>query len=441
MAQPQTQQEAAQDLLSFLNANPTMFHVVETVRTRLEAAGFAELCEANPWSLKPGGRYYFVRHDATIIAFVVGSGSVAEHGFRMVAAHTDSPGYKVKPLGEIQRHGFAQLGVEIYGGPIHATWTDRDLTLAGRVYLRSPGAPWGAESRLLHIDRPLLSIPNVAIHLNRAVNDEGLKLNPQHHLPPFLFHSGEGHEGFLKQLLAEELDVDADSILSHELYLADTQKGVISGWKGEFIHSGRLDNQAMCHSCLGGFLQTVEEETPWTRMAVLYDSEEIGSQTPQGADSPILAELLERIVSQSGAGGREEYFRACRQSVLISADMAHGLHPNYADKHDPQHQPRLNGGPTLKLNANARYMTDGLGTAIFEQCCQQAGVSCQYQVSRSDMRTGSTIGPITVGQTGLRTLDVGNPMLAMHSIRETAGTADAWAMIQTLAQFLTSDWN
>jgi aspartyl aminopeptidase len=430
-----THTDAAQDLLAYIDASPTPYHAVrETVR-RLVAAGYRALDEREPWSLKPGERVYVTRGDTSLAAFQLGTVPVDRAGFRLVGAHTDSPNLRLKPNASTARAGFQQLGVEIYGGVLLHTWTDRDLSLAGRVIAEVDGRP---ERLLVDFRRPLLRVPNLAIHLNRGVNTEGLKLNPQEHMVPVLSLESAGAVD-LKALLAEELarggtQVQPGDILGYDLCLYDTQPSTRSGAHGEFLHAPRLDNLASCHAGLSALLATPESREA-TAGVVLYDHEECGSRSAQGAASPFLRDLLERIVVAHSDGRPDAFHRAIRHSFLVSADMAHSVHPNYAALHEPKHQPLLGGGPVIKSNANQSYATDGESWAHFAALCREAGVTPQHFVTRTDLGCGSTIGPITAGQLGIRTVDVGNPMLSMHSIRELAAASDVGAMIAVLRRF------
>ncbi len=426
---------AAKDLLDYIDASPTPYHVVKETVRRLTAAGYRALDEREPWSLKPGDRVYVTRGDTSIAAFQLGHTPVDRAGFRLVGSHTDSPNLRLKPNAPVTKVGLQQLGVEIYGGVLLHTWTDRDLSLAGRVIALVNGRP---EHLLVDFRRPLLRVPNLAIHLNRGVNTDGLKLNPQEHMVPVLSLESAGAVD-LKAMLAAELTrggtrVEPGDLLGYDLCLYDTQPSTRSGAHGEFLHAPRLDNLASCHSALSALLATPESRTT-TAGVVLYDHEECGSRSAQGAASPFLRDLLERIVQAHSDGRPDAWHRAIRHSYLVSADMAHAVHPNYASLHEPKHQPHLGAGPVIKSNVNQSYATDGESWAFFAALCREAGVTPQHFVTRTDLGCGSTIGPITAGQLGIRTVDVGNPMLSMHSIREMAAAADVSAMIAVLRRF------
>ncbi|MFN3919504.1 MAG: M18 family aminopeptidase [Methylohalobius sp.] len=425
-----SQRRQAQDLLRFIDASPSPWHAAATTAEWLEEAGFHCLNERDLWVLEPMGRYYVLRDDSSLIAFSVGIDPLPEAGFRIVGAHTDSPGLRLKPNPAHAAEPMLRLGVEVYGSPILVTWTDRDLSLAGRVVLRGE-TPTVC---LVDFEEPLLRLPNLAIHMNREVNETGLKLDKQTELP-LLLSALEAElppsQQFLR-LLAERLDCPPEAILSWELNVYDTQKGAFWGPEGEFIAASRLDNLASCHAALQAFL--TEDEAAATRVLTLFDHEEVGSQSFKGADSSFLEDVLMRI----GVGlnlNPAEYQRALASSFLISADMAHAFHPNFAGAYDPEHKLIVNCGPAIKVNANLRYTTDAFSQALFIGWCEEAGVPFQRYVHRSNLPCGTTIGPIASARLGIRSLDVGNPLWAMHSVRESAGTCDHAFLIRVLAQF------
>ncbi len=427
----------AESLLELIDASPTPFHATRKLAALLKAGGFVELQEADAWSLKKGGRYTVTRNDSSLVAFVMGSKPPEQAGFKIIGAHTDSPNLRLKPNPAYEKSGYVQLGVEVYGGVLLTTWTDRDLSLAGRVVLQSKkGEP---VSRLLKIDRSLLRIPQLAIHLNREVNEKGLLLNMQTHLPPILqmAETDLSSENVLKDLVARELNCQASGIVSLDLALYDVQASAFAGPNEEFLFAPRLDNLASCHAATLGLLEASNQDDA-TRVLAFYDHEEVGSETAQGGGSPFLKDALERMVMDS-KNPRETLMRAIAQSIFISADMAHAVHPNYADKHEGQHLPLINAGPVIKTNAGQRYATEGVSSAHFELLCRRAGVNVQKFVVRSDMGCGSTIGPITAANLGIRTVDVGNPMLSMHSIREMAGSQDHGDLIQVFKEYFNSE--
>jgi aspartyl aminopeptidase len=436
-AMPQTDDTLVRGLLAYLDASPTPYHAVASASALLERAGFRELKEAEPWQLEPGARVQVSRGDSSLAAFVLGSAPARDAGFLLVGAHTDSPNLRVKPLPDVRAHGYHQLAVEPYGGLLHSTWLDRDLSIAGRVLIDDGSQTGRAE--LVDFERPLLRIPNLAIHLNRSVNSDGLKLNAQQHLVPVLGleSSVPAEQGFVK-LLGQELartgrSGDPAQILGFDLCLYDTQRAALAGVAGEFIHGARLDNLASCYAAVRALTGKLAER-PETRGIVLYDHEEVGSKSAQGAGSPFLQDLLTRLV-HAQSSDPDALPQAIARSFLISADMAHAVHPNYADKHEPGHKPVLGQGPVIKTNVGQSYASDGESVARLRLLCRKAGVTPQQYVVRSDLACGSTIGPITAGRVGLRTVDIGSPLLSMHSIREMAATADVGSLQAILATF------
>ncbi|MBX3273277.1 MAG: M18 family aminopeptidase [Sandaracinaceae bacterium] len=417
------------DLLAFIDASPTPWHAVAESVARLAAAGYVALDEAEPWALAPGARVYVVRGGSTLVALELGSVPPSEGGFRLVGAHTDSPNLRVKPRAEAGAQGVRQIAVEPYGGVLLHTWLDRDLSVAGRVVVRRGER---LEPALVRIARPICRVASLAIHLNRAVNDEGLKLNAQSHLAPHLALEGAG-EATLLSLVAEAVGVDPSAIYGHDLCLFDVVPSARGGAHDELVFAPRLDNLASCHAGLSALLGATGPVRA-TRGVALYDHEEVGSRSRQGADSPVLGDVLERVAHALDPRA-DALARALARSVSISADMAHAVHPNWADRHEPGHLPRLGGGPVIKTNANQRYATDGETAARFAAWCEAAGVVPQHFVTRSDLACGSTIGPISAGRLGLATVDVGNPMLSMHSCREMAGAADVAPMIAVMRAF------
>lgn len=426
----ETKANRLQSLLEFIDRSPTPFHAVQEMTRTLSDKGFNKLTETDAWNLVPNGKYFLTRNDSSLIAFEVGTKPDA--GFKIIGAHTDSPNLRLKPNAGFAKSGYLQLGVEVYGGVLLSTWTDRDLSLAGRVILGSKKKPF---SKLIRFNEPLLRIPQLAIHLNRDVNKKGLILNAQNHLPPiFSLEQKSSPDEILKKMISHELKCKPADILGLELSLYDTQPGTLAGPEKEFIFSGRLDNLASCHSAMHALTESTKKD-PATKVIAFYDHEEVGSETAQGAGSPFLKDVLERITL---TGERETFFRAMAKSFFISADMAHAVHPNYSDKYDTQHMPIINGGPVIKSNAGQRYATEGLSSAWFEELCNKAKVPVQKFVVRSDLGCGSTIGPITAANLGVRTVDVGNPMLSMHSIREMSGSKDHEYMIRAFKEFFHS---
>lgn len=422
--------DPTQSMLALIDASPTPFHAVATVSSQLEAAGYSRLEEGAAWSLQAGSKHFVTRNGSTLVAFEVGTEPSAEAGFRVVGAHTDSPNLRLKPHPAYVKEGYRQLGVEVYGGVLLATWADRDLGLAGRVCVKGAVAP-----SLVRIDRPLARVANLAIHLHDDVNGKGLKLDKQNHLPPLVgLESDPEDPNWFQTFLALEVGCEADEIETFDLMFHHLMPSTVGGVHGEFVFAPRLDNLASCHAGLAALLSAGERGPGVaTRGIALYDNEEVGSQSAEGAGSPFLASVLERITLATG-DGREDLHRALANSFFVSADMAHAVHPNYSDRHEPRHMPRINAGPVIKVNSNLRYATNADTASRFERAAKEVEVSVQRFTNRTDLRCGSTIGPITAAKLGMPTVDVGNPMLSMHSAREMAGSKDQGAMIRVLAK-------
>ena len=427
-------QEVARELCAFLDAAPTPFHACAEVARRLERAGFARLAEAEPWPRQAAGAPVrcYVQRGASLAAWAVPEGAEAARGWRIAGAHTDSPNLRIKPCPDGGRAGLRQLGVEVYGGVLLNSWLDRDLALAGRAFVRAARA---SEERLFQLARPLLRVPQLAIHLNREISTDGLHLNPQVHLNP-LFASDGGDQPAFREILGAALEVEPGSVLSWDAMLYDAQPARLVGQDEEFVSAGRLDNLCSCFCALAGLLERLARREPprWVAALVFFDHEEVGSASARGAQSGFLRDVLERSVLARG-GAREDYHRAVAGSVCLSADMAHATHPNYPEKHEPEHPVRMNGGPAIKTNVNQRYASEGESEAVFLEACTRAGVPCQRYVHRGDLVCGTTIGPLTAASLGLRTVDVGNPQLAMHSARELCGARDPWYLARALAAF------
>ncbi|HOY68120.1 MAG TPA: M18 family aminopeptidase [Candidatus Ozemobacteraceae bacterium] len=426
----------ARDLIGFIGAGPTAFHAVEAAAKRLNNAGFQEVSEGDAWGLKKGGKYYMKKNNTALLAFVVGKGNPAETGFRLVGTHTDTPCFRVKPAPEmVAEDAYIKLNTEVYGGPILSTWMDRPLSMAGRVALagRDPLEP---KAVLVDFKRPVAIIPSLAIHMNREVND-GYKWNRQIDLLPLMGQTGNGFEkkGFFVRLLAEELKVKPAEILDYDLFLYDPAPGGLVGLDQEFISAPRLDNLASTHAALEALIDAGAGKA--TTVLAAFDNEEVGSSTKQGADSPMLATLLERIVNALG-GDREAYFRAVARSLMVSADAAHAVHPNKGEKCDPTNRPMLNRGPAIKVAASQSYTTDAPSGAMFEAVCRAAKVPVQRFLNRSDERGGSTIGPISSTHLNVRSVDVGIPLLSMHSVRELAGARDPEYLMKAITRFYRS---
>ena len=419
--------EHAQDLLNFIDASPSPWHAVATCEAGLKLAGFTRLEEVDRWTLQAGGKYYVVRGGSSIIAFIIGQRPLAEGGLRMIGAHTDSPGLRIKPRPAENAQGVIRIGVEVYGGPILATFADRDLSLAGRVHVRTAT---GTASHLVRFPDPMLRLPNLAIHMNRDVNENGLKFNKQTELPLLLGMADESAaEHRFRQPIAAQLGVDPADLLTWELNAYDTQKGCLWGVDREFIADSQLDNLASCHAALSALLAS---ETPAnTALVALFDHEEVGSESAAGAGGSFVTDVLARLAASQGLDS-EDQRRMLAQSFFISADMAHGWHPNFPSAYEPCHKALVNGGPVIKSNANQRYSTDAATAARFMAICAEAGVPCQQYAHRTDLGCGSTIGPIIAARLGVPSVDVGAPMWAMHSIRESAGVQDHLWMTKAL---------
>ena len=423
-------ERAGEDLRAFVDASPSPFHAVAEIVRRLAEGGFSELSERDRWELAPGDARYVVRDGGSVVAFRIGSEPVAQAGLRLVGAHTDSPTFKVRPRWDVRRSGYRLVGVEPYGGLLAHTWLDRELTVAGRLAVR--GADGGVDTHRVVLPGAPLRLPSLAIHLDRGVRD-GLVLDPQRHLVP-VWGADLGTEPGLLEALADVAGVAAADVLGHDLVVADTQPSAATGADGTWVAAPRLDDQGCCHS---GTLALLAAR-PGARTAVLVanDHEEVGSGSAEGARGSFLGDVLARLVAATGDADPQSLHRAVAGSRLVSADMAHALHPNHAERHEPSHTPALGGGPVLKLNANQSYATDAGTGGWFAARCADAGVPLQHFVTRADLPCGSTIGPLTATRLGLPTVDVGAPMLAMHSCRELASAADVPLMVASLTACL-----
>lgn len=419
----------ARTLLDFIDASPTPFHAVANVAARLSEAGFRELDEAAPFARAPGA--YFVIRSGSLVVWAQGGARAAEVGFRVLGAHTDSPNLRLKARPNTGAAGFRQLGVEVYGGVLLNSWLDRDLAFSGRVMLRSEG---GSQARLYRGKRAIARVPQLAIHLDREVNSRGLVLDPQLHLAP-VWGLGRPDERALQRFLAAELGVDERDVLAFDLMLHDVVPGTLLGERGELIASPRLDNLCSSFCAIEALLAHGPRDEGPTPVVCLFDHEEIGSTSHRGAQSPLLKDVLERIVLSQG-GSREDLHCSIARSFCASIDMAHATHPNYREKHEPEHWIALNGGPVIKINTTMRYATDAEGEAAFMLACERAGVPFQKYFHRSNLACGTTIGPLTAAVVGMRTVDVGSAQLSMHSIRELAGAHDPELMTRALVAFL-----
>lgn len=420
-------------LMQFMNDSVCNFFAVDALRKKLDAEGFSMLDAREKWDIVAGGKYYVVKNNSAIFAFIAGNGEPSA-GFKIISAHSDSPCFRIKPNPEmICDGGVLKLNTEVYGGPILYTWFDRPLSMAGRVLLKGENA-LEPVTRLLKINRPVLTIPHLAIHFNRAVN-EGNPLSRQKDMLPVIGIVNDAAEknNYLLRLVAAELGVDMSEIVDFDLSLYDTTPAILVGANGEFITSGRLDDLSMAHAAACALVDS-EGDQSMTRIMAVFDNEETGSGTKQGAASPVLEHVVRRIVTCLG-GSEEDYMRAVANSFMISADNAHAIHPNYVEKHDPTNHPVVGGGPVIKINANCKYMTDADSAAVFKTICDQAGVPCQYFVNHSDVAGGSTLGNILTSQIPLRGVDMGAAIWAMHSVRETASVADHLYTIKAFTHF------
>ena len=430
-------------LLSFLDASPVNFLVVKNIADTLAANGFRRIDPALPLGeVKSGDRFFVTKNDSSIYAFRIGNKPIADAGFHMICAHCDSPTFRIKPNAEmLTEGGIVKLNTEVYGGPIMSTWFDRPLTLAGRVIVRGEDV-MQPETLLLHIKRPLLQISNLAIHFNRQVND-GVALSKQKDVLPLLGQITSQLEtgNLLMNVILEELNCTitnrqlcAKDVLDFDLYLADATPACTFGVHNEFISSGRLDDLSMCYAGLEALIAS--DTTDTTQVLALFDNEETGSQTKQGAGSPFLAYILKRI-AMSQSHTEEAYYQAVERAFMISADNAHAWHPNYPEKYDPTNHPMLGGGPVIKFNAAQKYASDAVSAAVFAGLCEKAGVPCQRFVNHSDVAGGSTLGNILASSIPLRGVDMGNAILAMHSCRETGSVVDHEYCVKVFTEFFS----
>lgn len=429
------EKKLALELIDFLYDSPSACHGVKETQKILDKNGFVEVKEADKWDLKAKGKYYVIKNDSALIAFEVGTGDIEETGFRLIGAHTDVPGFRIKPNPQMISEGkYVKLNTEVYGGPILHTWFDRPLSIAGKVSLKGE-SPLKPETRLVNINKPLLIIPSLAIHMNREVN-EGFKINRQVDTLPLLglINDKLEKEDYLMNILAEELQVNKEDILNFELGLYEYEKGMLIGMNEELISSGRFDDLWMVYAGVRALVDSRENEA--TKVMICIDNEEIGSLTAEGANSTLLNNILERITLGLGKD-REGYYRTLANSIMISADLAHAVHPNLGDKHDPTNRPVLEGGPVLKIAASGSYSTDSFNGAVFAGVCEAAGVPFQKFVNRSDVRGGTTIGPVTAANLTIPVIDMGAPVLGMHSIRELASVKDNYYTVKAFTEFFS----
>ncbi|MGL5693475.1 MAG: M18 family aminopeptidase [Peptostreptococcaceae bacterium] len=423
----------AKDLLDYIYESPTSFHAVDTSVNLLKGNGFKEIKLNEKWNLEIGKKYYVTKNSSALVAFVINSKEIENQGFRMIASHSDSPSFRIKPNAQMSvANTYLKLNTECYGGPILSTWLDRPLSIAGRVVLQGESI-LNPKERLVNFKKPLCIIPNVAIHLNRSIND-GYKYNKQKDMLPLvgLINDTLEKDNFLVKTIAKELNVEVEEIIDFDLFLYEYEKGCLMGANEEFISTGRLDNLSMAHASLHALINSCSDKG--INLVTVFDNEEVGSSTKQGADSNMLVNILERICLSLGKN-REEFFTSIYSSFLISADLAHGVHPNMEEKHDPTNKPVLGKGPVIKINANQSYTTDAYSASIYKSICKKSKVEYQEFVNRSDERGGSTIGPISSTHIDIPSVDIGTPILAMHSIRELGTVVDHYNIYKTFNTF------
>lgn len=429
------QKKLANELIDFLYNSPTAYHAASSVKEILDKEGFEELFESDSWKVKKGGKYYLKKNDSAVIAFTVGNGEIEKDGFRLIGAHTDAPGFKIKPNAEmVGENHYLKLNTEVYGGPILYTWFDRPLGIAGRVIVKGKSA-LKPEVKLVNINKPVLVIPSLAIHMNRSVN-EGYEFNKQKDTLPLAGFVNESleKEDLLLNLITEELGVNKEDILDFDLFLYEFEKGCIMGVNEEFISAGKLDDQWMVFAGIKALINSSDIDA--TKFMICIDNEEIGSLTAQGANSNLIRRTLERIAIALDKN-TEEFFRALSNSIMISADLAHAVHPNLPEKHDPTNRPVLGNGPVLKIAASGSYSTEGVAAGIFEAVCKEANVPMQKFVNRSDVKGGTTIGPMSAADLCIPVVDMGAPILGMHSVRELATVKDNFYSVEAFTKFFS----
>ncbi|KAJ1834275.1 hypothetical protein IWW55_005386 [Coemansia sp. RSA 2706] len=442
----------AEQLVDFINKSPTPFHAIDVCRNWLRGANFTELKEKQSWcgAIKPNGRYFFTRNGSSIVAFAVGGKFRPGNGTSIVAAHSDSPCLKLKPVSRKSGAGFLQVGVQLYGGGLWHTWFDRDLSVAGRVMVNDGAG--GYTSRLVQIEEPIMRIPSLAIHMDRSAN-EAFKFNKEVHLTPILATIDKAlngadkddakklpHHPVLLERIAKQLGVSVGDISDFELCLYDTQKATIGGLLNELVYAARLDNLNSSYCAIEGLINSLSgehalEDDSHVRLVALFDNEEVGSTSAYGANSALLESSLRRIQASCDGASMASFEEAVANSYMISSDVTHAVHPNYGEKHEENHRPELQKGPAIKTNANQRYATTSVTSTILKDIAQRNGIPLQEFVVRNDCPCGSTIGPMLSAQLGLRTIDIGNPLLAMHSIREVCGADDVGLMVKLFEHF------
>ena len=427
------QKEFAKDLIDFIYNSPTSFNAVNTSKEILNKNGFEELRLNEKWKLRVGGKYYITKNSSALVSFVINSDNIEKEGFRIISSHSDSPSFRIKPNAEMSAENtYLKLNTECYGGPILNTWLDRPLGIAGRVVVKG-GSVLRPVEKIVNINKPICIIPNLAIHMNRTIND-GYSLNKQKDMLPLvgLLNESLEKDNFLLNTLSKELNISKEEIIDFDLFLYEFEKGSLIGQNEEFISSSRLDNLSMAHASIHAIINTNGKYG--INLVSLFDNEEVGSSTKQGADSNMLVNILERICLALGKD-REEFFNTLYSSFMISADLAHAVHPNISEKHDPTNRPIMGGGPVIKINANQSYTSDAYSISIYKNICKEANVSYQEFVNRSDERGGSTIGPISSTHIDIPSVDIGSPILAMHSIRELGSVEDHYSIYKTFSKF------
>lgn len=432
----------AQELIDFINNSPTAFHATQNLETELTANGFIKLDPSQKWDLKIGEKYFVSRNDSALIAFIPGQ-DFLDHGFRIISAHTDSPALKIKPDPLIENEGQLVLNTEIYGGPILNTWYDRELSIAGKIVLKSEKS-FELKEELIDLEKNIAIIPNLAIHLNREINQKA-KINKKKGLRALITQTKAKENNLaekdeldfsLNKLITQNTEYELTEIVESELYLYPSQRAQFLGAEAEYIAARAQDNLSMTHAALKAIKSSKTHK--WTQMTIFYDNEEIGSQTPQGADSPFVSNLIERIIYNLGAN-KEDYYTILEKSFLVSADMAHAVHPNFGEESAQNNRAFLNQGPVIKYNANLKYTTHATTAGVLIDLMDKNDISYQIYTNRSDKKGGSTIGPIAATQLGIKSIDLGNPLLAMHSSRELGGSLDHKQMIKLMKLFLKED--
>jgi aspartyl aminopeptidase len=420
-------ERVALDMASYIDASPSPYHACDTSAERLTEAGFTELKELEAWSKIP--ERGFVRRGGSLFAWFYPEGLDPATGFRIAGAHTDSPNLRIKPRPDTGAAGFRQLGVEVYGGVLLNSWLDRDLGISGRAFVSD--GPQLVE-RHFRVDRPILRVPQLAIHLDRAIGEKGLKLDKQQHMAPVMA-VGDAREGAFAELLGQELGVPAGAIKSYDAMVHDLTPSGLLGAENDMLAAPRLDNLCSSYCALTALIEAAAKGPSHGLAVTLFDHEEVGSASRGGADGPLLGDVTERLILARG-GDRDSYLRSIQDSICVSADMAHAVHPNYVDRHEPDHHIHLNAGPVIKVNANQRYATEAETEALFQIACERAGVPFQKWVMKTNMACGSTIGPLTAARHGMRTVDVGCAQLSMHSARELCGVKDPAWMVSALGE-------